>query len=66
MLLRSLIVRGHIPDLLTRAGIRLLLQRLREQAQEGPDPEWQAMMTFVEDATESDCTTHSRSKRATL
>ena len=35
MLLRSLIElveNGHIPDLLTRAGIRLLLlQRLREQ-----------------------------------
>ena len=41
MLLRSLIKlaeNGRIPDLLTRAGIRLLLlQRLREQAQESPD-----------------------------
>ena len=38
MLLRSLIElveNGRIPDLLTRTGIRLLLlQRLREQAQE--------------------------------
>ena len=57
MLLRSLIElveNGRIPDLLTRAGIRLLmLQRLREQAQEGPDQERQAMMTFVEEMRQS-------------
>ena len=64
MLLRSLIElveNGHIPDLLTRAGIRLLLlQRLREQAQEGPDQEWQAMMTFVEEMRQSPIALHTQ------
>ena len=64
MLLRSLIElveSGHIPDLLTRAGIRLLLlQRLREQAQEGPDQEWQAMMTFVEEMRQSPIALHTQ------
>ena len=64
MLLRSLIElveNGRIPDLLTRAGIRLLLlQRLREQAQEGPDQEWQAMMTFVEEMRQSPIALHTQ------
>ena len=64
MLLRSLIElveNGRIPDLLTRAGIRLLLlQRLREQAQEGPDQEWQAMMTFVEEMQQSPIALHTQ------
>ena len=64
MLLRSLIElveNGSIPDLLTRAGIRLLLlQRLREQAQEGPDQEWQAMMTFVEEMRQSPIALHTQ------
>jgi cyclopropane-fatty-acyl-phospholipid synthase len=64
MLLRSLIElveNGRIPDLLTRAGIRLLLlQRLREQAQEGPDQEWQAMMTFVEEMRRSPIALHTQ------
>ena len=64
MLLRSLIElveNGHIPDLLTRAGIRLLLlQRLREQAQEGPEQEWQAMMTFVEEMRQSPIALHTQ------
>ena len=64
MLLRSLIElveNGHIPDLLPRAGIRLLLlQRLREQAQEGPDQEWQAMMTFVEEMRQSPIALHTQ------
>ena len=64
MLLRSLIElveNGRIPDLLTRAGIRLLLlQRLREQAQEGPDQEWQAMMKFVEEMRQSPIALHTQ------
>jgi cyclopropane-fatty-acyl-phospholipid synthase len=64
MLLRSLIElveNGRIPDLLTRAGIRLLmLQRLREQAQEGPDQERQAMMTFVEEMRQSPIALHTQ------
>ena len=64
MLLRSLIElveNGRIPDLLTRAGIRLLLlQRLREQAQEGPDQEWQAMMTFVKEMRQSPIALHTQ------
>ena len=64
MLLRSLIElveNGRIPDLLTRAGIRLLLlQRLREQVQEGPDQEWQAMMTFVEEMRQSPIALHTQ------
>ena len=64
MLLRSLIElveNGRIPDLLTRAGIRLLLlQRLREQAQEGPDQEWQAMTTFVEEMRQSPIALHTQ------
>ena len=64
MLLRSLIElaeNGRIPDLLIRAGIRLLLlQRLREQAQEGPDQEWQAMMTFVEEMRQSPIALHTQ------
>ena len=64
MLLRSLIElveNGRIPDLLTRAGIRLLLlQRLREQAQESPDQEWQAMMTFVEEMRQSPIALHTQ------
>ena len=64
MLLRSLIElveNGRIPDLLTRAGIRLLLlQRLREQAQEGPDQEWQAMMTFAEEMRQSPIALHTQ------
>ena len=64
MLLRSLIElveNGRIPDLLTRAGIRLLLlQRLREQAQEVPDQEWQAMMTFVEEMRQSPIALHTQ------
>ena len=64
MLLRSLIElveNGRIPDLLTRAGIRLLLlQRLREQAQEGLDQEWQAMMTFVEEMRQSPIALHTQ------
>ena len=64
MLLRSLIElveNGRIPDLLTRAGIcLLLLQRLREQAQEGPDQEWQAMMTFVEEMRQSPIALHTQ------
>ena len=64
MLLRSLIElveNGHIPDLLTRAGIRLLLlQRLREQAQESPDQEWQAVMTFVEEMRQSPIALHTQ------
>ncbi len=64
MLLRSLIElveNGRIPDLLTRTGIRLLLlQRLREQAQEGPDQEWQAMMTFVEEMRQSPIALHTQ------
>ena len=64
MLLRSLIElveNGRIPDLLTRAGIRLLLlQRLREQTQEDPDQEWQAMMTFVEEMRQSPIALHTQ------
>lgn len=64
MLLRSLIElveNGRIPDLLTRAGIRLLiLQRLREQAQEGPDQERQAMMTFFEEMRQSPIALHTQ------
>ena len=64
MLLRSLIElveNGRIPDLLTRAGIRLLLlQRLREQAQESPDQEWQAVMTFVEEMRQSPIDLHTQ------
>ena len=64
MLLRSLIElveNGRIPDLLTRAGIRLLLlQRLREQAQESPDQEWQAVMTFVEEMRQSPIALHTQ------
>ncbi|MFZ8895472.1 MAG: SAM-dependent methyltransferase [bacterium] len=57
----ELVENGRIPDLLTRAGIRLLLlQRLREQAQEGPDQEWQAMMTFVEEMRQSPIALHTQ------
>ncbi|MBT6726208.1 MAG: class I SAM-dependent methyltransferase [Deltaproteobacteria bacterium] len=57
----ELVENGRIPDLLTRAGIRLLmLQRLREQAQEGPDQERQAMMTFVEEMRQSPIALHTQ------
>ncbi|MEC8543481.1 MAG: cyclopropane-fatty-acyl-phospholipid synthase family protein [SAR324 cluster bacterium] len=57
----ELVENGRIPDLLTRAGIRLLLlQRLREQAQEGPDQEWQAMMTFIEEMRQSPIALHTQ------
>ena len=64
MFLRSLIElveNGRIPDLLTRAGIRLLLlQRLREQTRESPDQEWQAMMAFVEEMRQSPIALHTQ------
>ncbi|MDG2197016.1 MAG: cyclopropane-fatty-acyl-phospholipid synthase [SAR324 cluster bacterium] len=57
----ELVENGRIPDLLTRAGIRLLiLQRLREQAQEGPDQERQAMMTFFEEMRQSPIALHTQ------